>query len=75
MTPKEKAEELIHKFMVVDFDTNIKHEYINLKIHDAKECALVVVKEIIAEHMFDYSEYSNRRHIYWKEVKQEIEKL
>lgn len=65
MTPKEKASLLVLTYLSI----------IGHKLEEAKQCAIVVVSEMIAEHMFDYSEYSNRRHIYWKEVKKEINNL
>ena len=64
-TPNEKASILVLTYLSI----------IGHKLEEAKQCAIVVVSEMIAEHMFDYSEYSNRRHIYWKEVKQEINNL
>ena len=71
MTPKEKAKELFDKF-----NYEGKH-YLML---DAKQCALIAVDEIIKatphypslplELMPHFSAMK-----YWKEVKQEIEKL
>ena len=69
MTPKEKAEELIMK---MSFET---HAY------NAKHCALIAVDEILnvlpqQEYLEDIGKYiENRERIYWKEVKQEIDKL
>jgi hypothetical protein len=72
MTPKEKAEELIDKFIKVEgFDYDC--EYIHKTM--AKECALIAVDEIdkaIGWHPF---EVPNKEIEYWQQVKQEIEKL
>ena len=64
MTPKEKAKELYSKFE--DGITGLEgYEWWD----SAKQCALIAVDEILnvlfQHHKIDY----------WKEVKQEIEKL
>jgi len=67
MTPKEKAEELVNKFMSIK----------NIKLSDdsyiewptAKQCALICCDEVLS-YMG-----SDRGTEYWKEVKQEIENL
>ena len=66
LTPKEKAEELVYKFM----DNRISWK-------QAKQCALIAVDEIIKSIDFDWMEVQNleSQHRYWQEVKQEIEKL
>jgi hypothetical protein len=77
MTPKEKAEELIDKYVSLTDGwvygiKNWEHK---------KQCALIAVDEVLnvlpqQEYLEDRGEYSeNRERIYWKEVKQEIEKL
>jgi len=65
-TPKEKAIELVEKYAyhlwidgVCDYD-------------NAKQCALIAVDEMIEESIGYLSVDRNK---YWKEVKQEIEKL
>ncbi len=63
MTPKEKAEELVLKYLRIDNNTR---EWFNK--HIAKQCALIAVDEII-KVMSDSQDW------YWEEVKQEIEKL
>ena len=63
MIAKEKAEELVLKYLRID--NNIK-EWIN--IHIAKQCALIAVDEIL-EHCYQVMKP------FWQEVKQEIEKL
>ena len=60
MTPKEKAKELVNK-MDLEYGT------------PAKECALIAVDEILKNDGFtQFDDYLTE---YWKEVKQEIEKL
>ena len=68
MTPKEKAEELVNKFL----NANKGHFYQDSEIEDleaAKECALIAADELMQKTFWDKSE---RR--FWKEVKEEIEK-
>ena len=72
MTPKEKAEELVLKYLRIDNNTS---EWFNT--HIAKQCALIAVDEIIKSIDFDWMEVQNleSQHRYWQEVKEEIEKL
>jgi thymidylate synthase len=64
MTPEEKALELIDKM----------YHYQWREKQRAKECALIAVDEVI-ESLHEHH-WQNRLIIdYWKEVKQEIEKL
>lgn len=69
MTPKEKAEELFEKFNNPD---TTHHPY----VHNAQQCALISVDEILELNVFEYykSDWSNTIE-YWLEVKQELEKL
>ena len=70
MTPKEKAEELILKYLRINGDTEWFHKVL------AKQCSLIAVDEIIdILSVLPYGmEYLS--HIdYWEEVKKEIEKL
>lgn len=72
MTPKEKAKELVDKF--------IPHSSGNSNNNEAKECALIAVDEIIESYEFDVAyDVENKRAMdnlnYWDEVKQELEKL
>ena len=63
MTPKEKAEELVYKFM----DTRISWK-------QSKLCALIAVDEIIKaipDASDDDSPY-NHELLWWQEVKEEI---
>ena len=69
MTPKEKAQELVEK---IYFSRRYKdgEDYIaeQVLIH-AKQCALIAVDEILDIML------STKEDKYWREVKQEIEKL
>jgi len=60
MTPKEKAEDLFNKFLRVEYPFAAKH------------CALIAVDEILKITWVDKFLTVED---YWKEVKQEIEKL
>ena len=58
MTPKEKAKELVDKFInATDYNGY------------GTECALIAVEELIYETQF---EVPNIRQRYWQQVKQEI---
>ena len=70
MTPKNKAENLVVKFL--------KHSRAEIDItpiQSAKQCALILVDELIefAYNYTDYNEKSTKE--YWNEVKQEIQNL
>jgi hypothetical protein len=67
MTAKEKAEELVLRYLRIDNNTK---EWFNK--HIAKQCALIAVEEIInsidaEDHVILY--------FYWQKVKTEIENL
>jgi len=75
MTPKEKAEELVDKFLYTENDYM---EYADKT--QSKQCALIAVDEIIAWELQcfgDVNKDSNECGAieYWQEVKQEIEKI
>jgi len=69
MTPKEKAEELVNRFIYRRTDY--------VEIDDAKQCALIAVDEMIDNCDNSIVNEFIRRGVisYWNEVKQEIEKL
>ena len=77
MTAKEKAKELVDKYINIDYgnvdfyDLDLNY-LINVMNYDAREYALIAVDELIYETSF---EVPNIRQRYWQEVKQEIEKL
>lgn len=66
MTPKEKAKELVEKFLAKLKTATPK---LNRPNYQSKQCALIAVDEILKAVEGKYDEY------YWQEVKQEIEKL
>ena len=79
MTPKEKAINLADKFMLrIVF--NIKQNIEVSVIESAKQCALIAVEEILNSNP-SYEDYGGNGWIiidnseYWKEVKEEINKL
>ena len=67
MTPKEKAIELFDKFNKPD---TTHYPY----VHNAQQCALIAVDEIIKE-ILNPIEFNLTRLMFWKDVKKEIEKL
>lgn len=64
MTPKEKAEELVLKYLRANYDAK---EWFHKGI--AKECALIAVDELV-----EATEPLLSIH-YWEEVRQEIKNL
>jgi hypothetical protein len=73
MTPKEKAHELINKFLLYSDDGDLKNKY--WKIRNAQQCALIAVDEIINSIVITDLTTAENQFIYWDEVKNEIEKL
>jgi hypothetical protein len=70
MTPKQKAVELMTKF--VGFCTEFHPNDTSM----AKECALIAVDEVIKEYGTYYKINIDDKYVsYWQEVKQEIENL
>ena len=67
---KEKAEELIDKFLKVK--SKKISDYSKIEWPTAKQCALVCIDEIIFENNLHLSEYGHERIIFWKQVKEEI---
>ena len=82
MTPKEKAEELVDRYMNI---RNVKlSDYSIIYLPTAKQCALIAVDEIIkasptnplkSGYIELYSDMVDESTEYWEEVKQEIENL
>jgi hypothetical protein len=79
MTPKEKAKQLVDKFISYSYFSNgnnaMNRQY--QQEDNAKQCALIAVDEIlnaISFNMYDEEEY-NKVDEFWEEVKNEIEKL
>jgi hypothetical protein len=67
MTPKEKAKELYNKYSVY----NVNGKSIMKIGPEVKVFTLIAVDEILNE----YWSHDTKRRDWWKEVKQEIEKL
>ena len=69
MTPKEKAEELVLKFLRLQEEgsSNWFHKIL------AKQCALIAVDEILKANVVWYE--GSIPYKYWQQVKIEIEKL
>ena len=65
MTPKEKAEELVNKFLWNMPNPNTTNYAVYII---AKQCALIAVDEILKTNPY-------KARNYWHEVKTEIEKL
>lgn len=75
MTPKEKAKELLDKFIP---HTRVFHDVLGWEdyIDSAKQCALIAVDEIMtALTVIHYGMQYLSAIDYWEGVKQEIEKL
>jgi len=72
MTPKEKAEELFDAM-----STNYGDENHHCTFYVAKNCALIAVDEMLIEYSSQCPKdsYEMERHLYWNEVKKEIETL
>lgn len=71
MEPKEKAQELVKKY--IEFRIDGRPCIFGLPL--SKQFALVAVQELI-DQCWDYREIDLEKSCdYWKEVKQEIEKL
>ena len=64
MTPKEKANELIEKFI-----------FINGNSFFAKDCAIIAVDEILNSNPTWFVDQMKSTHKFWQEVKTELEKL
>jgi hypothetical protein len=69
MTPKEKAEELVGKYH--------NSPIIWVHFYEAKQLALIAVDEILLEYpsQCPKESYEMERHLFWKEVRKEIEAL
>jgi len=76
MSQKEKAKELVDKFYKYAHDGN-NGSYYDTKIwtKNAKQCALIAIDNILQSHYNALIGIKPSIYKYWKEVKQEIEKL
>ena len=77
MTPKEKAEELVKKFMNLNLEKIKLADYSKIYYPTAKQCALIAIIEIINSNPhsnpFNTDIYSTMQ--YWIDVKNEINSL
>jgi hypothetical protein len=74
MTPKEKADYFVMKFK----SSESQDGYNDVRdIHAAIRCALIAVGEMLNEYpsQVPKDSYEMERHLYWIEVKQELENL
>jgi hypothetical protein len=69
MTPKEKAKELVDKMSSID------ELFGDIGVHEAKQCALIAVDEIMKAVGWEEMELGVDRDNYWQEVKEEINKI
>ena len=69
MTPKEKAKELVDKFISLYYGINLGIA----KNHWAKKSALIAADEIL--NPFNHFITTKEQEVFWEKVKHEIEKL
>jgi len=68
MTPKEKAKQMVDKFMPFVYIDKSIGEYFC-----AKQCALILVSSIIMENLrYDYTPFEGSRTAYFLQVEKEI---
>jgi hypothetical protein len=74
MTPRSKADQLLIKFKM----SECTHGYNDVRdLHAANRCAIIAVDEMLNEYpsQVPKDSYEMERHLYWIEVKNELEKL
>jgi hypothetical protein len=69
MTPKEKANDILDNFWLMDKVEPMLTE------EQAKQCALIAVDEVIEQNNIWINQTGKGTNNYWQEVKQEINKL
>ena len=75
MNAKEKAKELIEKYLKLDIEIGGQYDgYLTMKMHNAKQCALIAVEEIINHHSQEQGLYRIDTY-YWQQVKSELQSL
>ncbi len=92
MNAKEKANELIEKYQKLDIEIGGQYDgYLTMKIHDAKQCALIAVDEILnarpldpnyvdwddcgAAQQYWYEAQKEEALEFWNNVKSELQSL
>jgi hypothetical protein len=76
MTPKNKAKELVDKYLCIDeiYNVDLFCDECGMSNDAAKYCALIAVDELIIEkNKWENGSFYTSK--YWDYVKQEIEKL
>lgn len=71
MTPKERAEELLDRFLSIEGADDCGNSYSCV----AKQCAISCVDEILQVLWHNHEKNSEKMYRYYIEVKQEIEKF
>ena len=74
MTPKEKAQDLVDKYLQIE-DSEFKNGANLMFEIEAKQCALIAVEEMLDFRNGLYINEGSLAHQYLIEVKHEIEKL
>ena len=75
MEPKEKAKELVVKFMEIDSDSDMFDGF-KMGFFYSQRCASIAVDEILNQLNVMDGGFSFEKEIeFWQQVKQEIEKL
>ena len=72
MTPKEKAEQLVNKFIL--YTEKYIDGWIESDLQAAKSSALIVVDEILNHHSQEQGLYRIDTY-FWKQVKKELQNL
>jgi hypothetical protein len=77
MNAKEKAKELIERYQKIDIEIGGQYDgYLTMKLHDAKECAMVLVEEMIKEHTWKTTTAFEKAQLKkWEDVKSELQSL
>lgn len=82
MSPKNKAEELIERYRTIAWEDTVSTEegswhtdVFSMSEVAAKQCALIVVDEILSDDIPRKNDYYNFGKAFWKDVKTEIENL
>ena len=77
MNPKEKAKDLVDKFLPeIRGADRYNYNLESMNVFIAKQCALIAADEIFNYQPYAYTiEQYDRVYKYWEEVKSEIQKL
>ena len=75
MTPKEKAQELVSKYISCQNKWYLENLIDGLRISQAKQCALIAVDEIIQAIRYTEAKSDLGYVGYWEQVKQEIKSI